>query len=155
MPAVLNSYCATFSLAIVWPAGRETHKSLPSLSHRKSDQATPLQTFQQHPPHHQRTLKPRLRDRINGCHEWESRVKSQTTAVSVFPPKFSLCLLASGLIYTGQRQWQTGLCQTTKICDKTSDIKPYQSKQPYLQVPEIGGGSRWVSSWLVQVSEWA
>lgn len=37
----LNSYCATFSLAIVWAAGRETHKSLPSLSHRKSVQATP------------------------------------------------------------------------------------------------------------------
>ena len=92
----LNSYCAIFSLAIVWAAGRETHKSLPSLSHRKSIQATPLQTFQQHPPHHQCMLKPRLHGTIKSCPKRKNGARSHTTAFSGFPPKFSLCLGASG-----------------------------------------------------------
>lgn len=130
----LNSYCATFSLAIVWSTGRETHKSLPSLSRRKSDQATPLQTFQQHPPHHQRMLKPRLHDTIKWCPVWESRVKSLTTAVSVFPTKFTLCLLA--LIFKPEAIINRTVSNHRAI---TGDIEPHQSKQKLMTVPEIGG----------------
>lgn len=97
----LCSHCAAFSFAIVWPAGQETHKSLPSLSHRKSNQATPLRTFQQHPPHHQRTLKSRLRDPFESCQDTIS------TPTSLSPSAFA-CFVVNlkGLRPAEQQEWQ-------------------------------------------------
>lgn len=115
----LKCYCDTFSQPIVWPAGREPHKSLPSLSHRKSSKATPSWNF-----------PTRLHGTIKSCHEWESKVNTCKRCI--------FCFSASSCPKYETIMWAT------------STLK--HRKQMPLTVPEICGGSRWVSFWLEQVS---
>lgn len=111
----------------------------------------PCKTFQQHPPHQQTMLKPRLCGTIKSCPEWENRVTCETTDCFCLPPE--ILPLSPGCwsgLYRPERIFRinsTGLCQNTgqKLVTK-SKTKPYPKEKMLLMVPERGGGSRWVSS---------
>lgn len=138
-------------------SGQQGGRSINHCLHCRTGNQTkqhPCKLFQQHPPHHQRTLKPRLHGTIKSCPEWESGVKSHNRSPflsSLANSRSVSWLLVSLAKARGSNK--TGLHQNCRAITQWNTVK--QSERAIPTVPEICGGSRWVSSWLAQASEWA
>ena len=103
----------------------------------------PCKLFQQHPPHHQRTLKPRLHGTIKSCPEWESGVKSlnrspflSSLANSRSDPGFSSHLQRQGAV-TKKGCVETAVQQLSE----THWNKVRERLRPYQRYAVSPGGS--------------